>query len=77
MWQTSIDSTKLNGAQITSLMNVIKMVKEGSISRSEAISIIVSTLGISRDNAETFIEEGMQNESKGGEQSLPDGTEGI
>lgn len=75
--QTSIDSTKLNGAQITSLMNVIKMVKEGSISRSEAISIIVSTLGISRDNAETFIEEGMQNESKGGEQSLPDGTEGI
>lgn len=75
--QTSNDLTKLNGAQITSLMNVIKMVKEGSISRSEAISIIVSTLGISRDNAETFIEEGMQNESKGGEQALPDGTERI
>ena len=42
----------LNGAQIASLMNVIKMVKEGNVSRNEAISIITSTLGISRENAE-------------------------
>nr|DAZ57403.1 MAG TPA: hypothetical protein [Caudoviricetes sp.] len=47
----------LNGAQIASLMNVIKMVKEGNVSRNEAISIITSTLGISRENAESFIEE--------------------
>jgi len=38
-------------------MNVIKMVKEGNVSRNEAISIITSTLGISRENAESFIEE--------------------
>ena len=47
---------KLNGAQVSSLMNVIGMVKSGSVTRSEAISIITSTLGISRENAETFIE---------------------
>lgn len=53
----------LNGAQISSLMNVIKMVKEGSVSRKEAISIITATLGISRENAESFIEDGMNNAS--------------
>lgn len=53
----------LNGAQVSSLMNVIKMVKEGSVTRREAISIITATLGISRENAESFIEEGMANES--------------
>lgn len=57
-------NVKLNGAQIASLMNVIKMVKEGSVTRSEAISIITATLGISRENAESFIEEGMSNESQ-------------
>ena len=57
----------LNGAQISSLMNVIKMVKEGNISRAEAISIIVSTLGISKENAESFIENGVNNGSKGNE----------
>lgn len=50
------ESNKLNGAQVSSLMNVIGMVKSGSVTRSEAISIIISTLGISRENAETFIE---------------------
>lgn len=54
----------LNGAQIASLMNVIKMVKDGNVTRSEAIAIITSTLGISRANAESFIEEGMQNAGK-------------
>jgi hypothetical protein len=47
----------LNGAQIGSLMNVIKMVKEGNVTRNEAISIITATLGISKENAESFIEE--------------------
>lgn len=55
----------LNGAQIASLMNVLKMVKEGSVTRSEAISIITATLGISRANAERFIEERTQNAGKG------------
>jgi len=46
----------LNSAQISSLMNVIEMTKDGSISRGEAISIITSTLGVSKENAESFIE---------------------
>ncbi len=58
----------LNGAQIGSLMNIIKMVKEGSVARSEAISIVTATLGISRENAESFIEEGM---STDGTQEVP------
>lgn len=45
-----------NGAQVTSLMNVIGMVKQGSLTRNEAISIVTATLGVSRDNAEAFIE---------------------
>lgn len=53
---TSSNTNLLNGAQISSLMNVIRMVKEESISRGEAISIITSTLGVSRENAESFIE---------------------
>lgn len=57
--EQKLESSTLNGAQIASLMNVIKMVKEGSVSRKEAISIITATLGISRENAESFIEEGM------------------
>jgi len=67
----------LNGAQIASLMNVIKMVKEGSVSRSEAISIITATLGISRENAESFMEEGIQNAGKSNEQAIPDGPGGV
>lgn len=58
----------LNGAQIGSLMNIIKMVKEGSVTRSEAISIVTAALGISRENAEGFIEEGM---GSGGTQNAP------
>lgn len=53
----------LNGAQIASLMNVIKMVKDQSVTRNEAISIITATLGISRENAESFIEDGMESSS--------------
>ena len=67
----------LNGAQLASLMNVIKMVKEGNVSRSEAIAIIISTLGISRENAETFIMEGIQNESKDRKSDLQYGREAV
>lgn len=70
-------TSMLNGAQISSLMNVIKMVKEGSVTRSEAISIIVSTLGISRENAESFIEEGMQSAGKNNEPPIPNVAKGI
>ncbi len=49
----------LNGAQVTSLMSVIGMVKNNQLKRNEAINIITSTLGISKENAETFIENNM------------------
>lgn len=38
-------------------MTVIQMIKAGTVTRSEGLSIITSTLGISRENAEMFIEE--------------------
>lgn len=60
----------LNGAQIGSLMNVIKMVKEKSVTRSEAISIITATLGISRENAESFIEEGVVDAGQSSKQNV-------
>ncbi len=40
-------------------MNIIAMVKGGQLTRNEAINITTSTLGISRERAETFIEEGI------------------
>ncbi len=67
---TTNESTLLNGAQIGSLMNVIRMVREGSITRNEAISIITTTLGVSRENAELFIEDRVKNEGKGSKQNL-------
>lgn len=68
--ESKLEAATLNGAQIASLMNVIKMVKDGSVSRNEAISIITATLGISRENAESFIEEGMQNAGNSNEQGV-------
>ncbi|MEG1695043.1 MAG: capsid protein [Eubacterium sp.] len=73
--ETTMD--KLNGAQVTSLMNVIGMVKSGSVTRGEAISIITTTLGISRANAEMFIEDKISevpaNENKtNGQSQTPD-----
>lgn len=54
---TTQSTATLNGAQIESLMNVIRMVKEGTVTRSEAIAIITATLGISKENAEGFLED--------------------
>jgi hypothetical protein len=47
----------LNGAQITSLMNIVPMIKSGQISRNEGLSIMTATLGVNRENAEKFVEE--------------------
>lgn len=67
----------LNGAQITSLMGIIKMVKEGSVTRSEAISIVTATLGISKEAAESFIEGGMSSESQGKPKDVRNVQEGV
>jgi hypothetical protein len=50
-------SNILNGAQITSMLGVVKSVTSGELTRNAAISIITSTLGVSKENAELFIEE--------------------
>lgn len=50
-------SNVLNGAQITSMLGVVKSVSSGDLTRNAAISIITSTLGVSKENAELFIEE--------------------
>lgn len=50
-------STTLNGAQINSMLGVVRSVAAGELSRNAAISIITSTLGVSRENAEQFIDE--------------------
>lgn len=50
------EHVSLNGAQIGSLMNMVSMVKSGQLTRTEAINIMVTTLNISRESAETFIE---------------------
>lgn len=50
-------TNRLNGAQIGSLLNIIQSYTTGTISRNAAISIVTSTLGVSREDAEAFIEE--------------------
>lgn len=70
-------TSTLNGAQITSLMGIIKMVKEGSVTRSEAISIVTATLGISKEAAESFIEGGMTDESQGKSKDVRNVPEGV
>lgn len=70
-------TSTLNGAQITSLMGIIKMVKEGSVTRSEAISIVTATLGISKEAAESFIEGGMTGESKSKSKDVRNVPEGV
>lgn len=75
--QEAGSTSTLNGAQITSLMGIIKMVKEGSVTRSEAISIVTATLGISKEAAESFIEGGMTGESKGKSKDVRNVPEGV
>ena len=59
MQSSAAGAAKLNGAQVSSLMNMIAMVKGGQLTRNEAINIISATLGVSRESAETFIEGGL------------------
>lgn len=51
------NNNKLNGAQIGSLLSIIQSYTTGTISRNAAISIVTSSLGIPREEAEAFIEE--------------------
>lgn len=59
MDEKKLGSSMLNGAQVGSLMNIIKMVKTSQLTRSEAINIVTATLGVSKESAETFIEENL------------------
>lgn len=47
----------LNGAQIQALTGIVQSYNKGDLSRNAAITLAVSSLGISRDNAEAIIEE--------------------
>lgn len=47
----------LNGAQIQALTGIVQSYNRGDLSRNAAITLAVSSLGISRDNAEAIIEE--------------------
>jgi len=47
----------LNGAQIQALLKIVESQKSGELSRSAAISMAVSTLGVPEDKAISFIEE--------------------
>ena len=48
----------LNGAQISSLLDIVRLYSEGGLSAENAVSIISSTLGISEDNAKRFVGNG-------------------
>ena len=50
-------TSTLNGAQITAFMGIIQNMKDGVLSREAAITLAISTLGVSRENAEAIIEE--------------------
>lgn len=47
----------LNGAQIQALTGIVQNVANGVLSRSAAITMAITTLGISRANAEAMIED--------------------
>ena len=47
----------LNGAQIQALTGIVQTYNRGDLSRNAAITLAVSSLGISRENAEAIIEE--------------------
>ena len=48
----------LNGAQISSLLDIVRLYSEGGLSAENSVSIIYSTLGISEDNAKRFVGNG-------------------
>lgn len=53
----SASMSTLNGAQVQSVLKVTEQVKAGTLSRASAISLLVSTLGMTQANAEAIIAE--------------------
>ncbi|MGF7050405.1 hypothetical protein J2T13_004943 [Paenibacillus sp. DS2015] len=47
----------LNGAQVTSLLTVVRSVKSGEISTSAAIALITSSFGMTTDQAKSILED--------------------
>ena len=56
---------KLNGAQIASLVSVVQSVAVGTISRESALAILVSSLGISRENADSILGKASEGKVEG------------
>ncbi len=59
--QDTVEQTtgqKLNGAQIQSLLSIIQSYKSGAITKNSAITIMTSTLGIGKDEAEQILDDG-------------------
>lgn len=50
------EARTLNGAQTTSLLNVISQYKDGTLSEGQAVNIISLSCGISKDDAKSIIE---------------------
>lgn len=48
---------RLNGAQVQSLIGVVKSVKDGSIGKNSAIEIIVSSFGLSEEKANKILND--------------------
>lgn len=55
--ESAEQSIKLNGAQVSTLMQMVRYCKSGMMTKSAALNIITSTLGIDRKTAEMFFEE--------------------
>lgn len=59
--QDTVEQTtgsKLNGAQIQSLLSIIQSYKTGAITKNSAITIMTSTLSISKDEANQILDDG-------------------
>lgn len=56
---------KLNGAQMSALLNILERVQNGSLTRAAAVSLAVATLGISEEAASQFFEENGLAKGKG------------
>jgi HK97 family phage portal protein len=52
--------SKLNGAQVQSLISVVQSYKNGTIGKNSAITIITSSFGISKDDAEQILDDTVQ-----------------
>jgi hypothetical protein len=50
---------KLNGAQVQSLIEVIKSVKDGVLGKSAAIEVITTAFGISADKASNILNDAL------------------